>query len=173
MNKKYLLLLALPFFFTIQACNQQKSAKDDKIYSTGITFIKTVNEASHAEIKAATIAQTTSKNPRVTNFAQKVIADLTNSLQKLQDLKTDAGITTTDEISAGHKKTIYSISKLSGTQFDQAYMKTAVSNSGKIVILFVDASQSKSSAIDTFARRGIPVMQSHLDSARKIAASLK
>ncbi|MFI5162574.1 MAG: DUF4142 domain-containing protein [Sphingobacteriales bacterium] len=173
MNYKYLLLLALPLFFAIQSCNNQQKTKDDKIDATGATFIKSVDEAGRAEIKAATVAQSTSKNPRIVSFANKLVTDLNNSLQKLQDLKIAAAITAPNGISAAHQKTIDSISKLSGIQFDQAYMKTAVANNGKIVILFVDASQNKASVIDTFARRGIPVMQAHLDSARKISALLK
>jgi len=175
MNNKYLLLLAMPFI-CIQSCNQQKSKtdnEDSKIDSAGLVFIKNVDEVNQAEIKAATVAEMTSKNPRVANFAHKLIKDYTDSQQKLQDIKAKASITTASEISAADKKLIDSISKFSGPQFDEAFMRSVVDKSGKIDVLFVNASQDKSKAISGYARKIMPALQIQLDSARKIAASLK
>lgn len=177
MNNKYLLLLALPFFYCIQSCNNQQNSKTDKqdgkVDSTGLVFIKNVDELCQAEIKAATAAETISKNPRVANFAHKLIMDYNDSQQKLQDVKAKASITTTSEISAADKKMIDSISKFSGTQFDQAFMKSVVDKSGKIDVLFVNASQDKSKVVSAYARKIMPALQIQLDSARKISASLK
>jgi putative membrane protein len=176
MNNKYLLLLALPFFYCIQSCNQQKSKadnEDSKIDSAGLVFIKNVDEVSQAEIKAATVAEMTSKNPRVANFAHKLIKDYNDSQQKLRDIKAKTSITTPSEINAADKKMIDSISKLSGLQFDQAFMKSVVDKSGKIDVLFVNASQDKSKAISGYARKIMPALQIQLDSARKISTSLK
>ena len=179
MNNKYLLLLILPLFFSLQACNNStKNATVNNQDSTavdkaGLTFINNVEELNQAEIKAATVAEMTSKNPRVSNFAHKLINDYTESQQKLQDVKAKASITTASEISAADKKMIDSISKFSGAQFDQAFMKSVVDKSGKIDVLFVNASQDKSKAISRYARKIMPSLQIQLDSARKIAASLK
>jgi len=179
MNNKYLLLLVFPLFLSLQACNNsQKNSIGNRQDSTsvdkaGLTFIENVDAASQAEIKAATVAKTTSKNPRVANFANKLIKDYNDSQQKLQDIKAKASITTASEISAADKKMIDSISKFSGAQFDQAFMKSVVDKSGKIDVLFVNASQDKSKAISTYARKVMPALQIQLDSARKIAASLK
>jgi putative membrane protein len=177
MNNKYLLLLALPFFYCIQSCNHQQKPKtdnrDSKIDSAGLVFIKNVDELSQAEIKAATVAENTSKNPRVAKFAHKLIKDYSDSQQKLQDIKTRASITATSEISEADKKMIDSISKFSGPQFDQAFMKAVVDKSGKIDVLFVNASQDKSKTISRYAREIMPSLQIQLDSARKITASLK
>ena len=52
-------------------------------------------------------------------------------------------------------------------------MKTVVDKSGKIDVLFVNASQDKSKIISRYAREIMPALQIQLDSARKIAASLK
>jgi len=180
MNKKYLLILVFPLFFGLQACNHstQKNSTGNSQDSTavdkvGLTFIKNADEVSQALIKAATIAETTSKNPSVVNFAHKLVKDYNDSQQKLQDIKAKASITTASEISAADKKMIDSISKFSGPQFDQAFMKSVVDKSGKIDVLFVNASQDKSKTISRYAREIIPTLQIQLDSARKIAASLK
>jgi putative membrane protein len=179
MNNKYLLLLVFSLFFSLQACNNsQKNVTGNNQDSTtvdkaGLTFIKNVDEASQAEIKAATVAETTSKNPRVANFAHKLINDYNDAQQKLQAIKAKASITTATEISAADKKTIDSISKFSGLQFDQAFMKSVVDKSGKIDVLFVNASQDKSKAISGYARKIMPALQIQLDSARKISTSLK
>ena len=178
MNKKYLLILLLPFFYCIQSCNNQQRSNNNNqdttiIDKAGLSFIKNVDELSQAEIKAATIAESTSKSPEVVNFAHKLINEYNNSLQKLQDIKAKASITATDEISQAHKKLIDSIAKLPGAQFDRAYMKLAVDNSGKLTVLYVNASQDKSQVVSTYARKIMPALQIQLDSARKISASLK
>ena len=172
-----MLLLALPFFYCIQSCNNQQKPKTDnqasKIDSTGLVFIKNADELNRAEIKAASVAQITSKNPRVIKFAHKLIKDYSDSQQKLQDIKAKASITTATEINGADKKMIDSISRFSGPQFDQAFMKSVVDKSGRIDVLFVNASQDKSKIISSYARKIIPALQIQLDSARKIAASLK
>ncbi len=179
MNNKYLLLLVLPLFFSLQACNNSpKNAAGNNqdstaVGKTGLVFIKNADEANRAQIKAATVAEITSKNPNVVNFAHKLIKEYTDSQQKLQDIKAKASITTAGEISAADKKMIDSISKFSGLQFDQAFMSSIVDKSGKIDVLFVNASQDKSKTISRYAREIMPALQIQLDSARKIAASLK
>jgi putative membrane protein len=177
MNKKYLFVLALPVFCLLFSChnsqNNNTAAQEVPIDKTGIAFIKGASELNQADIKAATAAENSSKNPRVIGFAKMILKDHGNTLSKLNDLKSQASVTENYESDASQKKLVDSISKLQGDQFDKAYMKSAMDNGGRTVILYINAIQNKASAINTYASESMTLMQVHLDSARKIYASLK
>lgn len=129
--------------------------------------------ATRDEIKAANIALSTSKNPRVISFAKMLIQDYNGDLEKLKDVK--AGVTAADSsrITSFYKKQMNSISGLSGTRFDKAYMNSEMDGTGRLLMYYVDASQGKKDSTNTYSRQIAPGVQAHLDSAKHILASLK
>jgi putative membrane protein len=171
-------MLLLPLLASIIAsCGDNQKAKNFNnktlVDGQGMEFIKTANEAGLTEVKASTIAGTMSKNPRVIGFAKMMIDDHTQAGKELTDLADDKMVDQSDLLKPEHQKTIDSIAKLSGPSFDKAYMNMMVNDHIQAVALFEKTSSNKNNAVQKFARKMLPALKMHLDSARVIAASLK
>jgi putative membrane protein len=161
------------------ACNEEnrkaknyneKTLVDDK----GLVFIKTANEASLAEIKSATLAQSKSQNPRVINFAKMMIADHTAAGNELQKLADNKDVTHNDNvISKEHQQMINNLTKLNGLQFDKAYMGMMVTDHVKTIDNFKSITRNTSKNLVDFSEKTLPKLTMHLDSAKAINASLK
>lgn len=169
----FLLALAL----VIQACGDNQRAKNfnDKtlVDGGGLRFLKQGNEGGLTEIKASTLAETVSKNQRVSNFAKMMIADHTQAGKELSDLAKNKLVDLNDSLSIEHQKTIDSLAKLSNGDFDKAYMKMMVNDHMEAVSLFEEASNNKNNAVQKLARKTLPTLKMHLDSAKAIYTSLK
>jgi putative membrane protein len=178
-NILYLSTIALLAVATT-ACNDNKRAKnfnektlvDDKANG----FIKEAHNAGMTEIKAGTLAQSKSNNPRVINFAKMMVTDHNNSgneLKQIADAKYVNHKPGDDTLSVEHSQMINSLSTLSGAEFDKAYMQMMVADHGKVVELYQSIIRNRNSTIRNFAEKNIPILKKHLDSAKAINASLK
>ena len=171
------LFAAMLFVALTQSCIDNKRAKNfnDKtlVDEGGIAFIKNGIESGMTEIKASTLAETTSKNNRVVNFAKMMIADHTKVGDGLIKMENDKMMDKGDAINADHQKMIADLAAKSGADFDKAYMTMMVDDHKKAVQLFTDASFNKNQTIQDFAKKNLAGIQMHLDSAKAINASLK
>ncbi|MES2274740.1 MAG: DUF4142 domain-containing protein [Bacteroidota bacterium] len=171
-------LFVLPVLaVVIASCGDNQRAKNfnDKTLVDGqaLGFIKIANEAGLTEVKASTIAGTLSKNPRVISFAKMMVTDHTQAGKELTELADDKLVDKSDALSPEHQKTIDSMAKLTGAGFDRAYMGMMVNDHVQAVKLFEETSSNKNNAVQKFARKTLPTLKMHLDSAKAIATSLK
>ena len=171
------LFAILLFALVVQSCVDNKRAKNynDKtlVDEGGLSFIKNGIEGGLTEIKASTIAQTTSKNMRVVNFAKMMITDHTSAGNELMKVESSKLMDKVDTISGDHQQMIAALAARSGADFDKAYMKMMIDDHKKTIQLFTDASYNTSQTIQNFAKKNLPVIRMHLDSANAIYTSLK
>jgi putative membrane protein len=178
---KYTIYLSTIALLTVSAvaCNDDKRAKnynETLADDHAITFIKQGVEAGLTEVKAGTVAQAKSKNPRVINFAKMMVADHTAMGKELKGIANDKYVPTkdaSDTLSVEHQQMVNGLSKLSGPAFDKAYMGMMVADHGKVVELFRVGTKGRNKAVNDFAEKSIPKLLIHLDSAKAINASLK
>ncbi|MDB4924277.1 DUF4142 domain-containing protein [Mucilaginibacter sp.] len=175
MKKLIRLLFGIVILFAISSCTDNKHAKN---YNTvvdkgGSVFIIQGLEAGLAEIKAAKLAEVNSKNPRIINFAKMMIADHTQTGDELEKIGINKGITEGDTINAEHQKLIDNISTKKGADFDKAYIQMMVTDHESVIKLFAGAAGNKSADIQNFAKKTLPALKMHLDSANAICAALK
>ncbi len=175
MRKIVLMVLSVPFIFATQSCiNKARNYnKETEVDQEGLNFIQNGIEAGHTEISASLAAESRSKNPRVIAFAKMMIADHTMAGDSLNQIRIKELVDKPDSINQAHKKAIDSISKFTGSEFDKAYMQMMVGDHIGAVKLFTDASSNRSNTIQKFAKKTLPTLQMHLDSAKAINASLK
>ncbi|NCD71961.1 DUF4142 domain-containing protein [Mucilaginibacter agri] len=177
MKNLMLLSAIMALLIVVQSCGDNRKAKnfnqktlvDDK----GHQFLEEANEAGLAEIKAATLAENNSKNPRVIDFAKMMITDHAQLGNQLKSIAADKLVTLTDTISQAHKAMINGMMKLTGIEFDKAYMQMMQNDHSKAVQLFQDATGNTDKKVINFAKETIPTLNMHLDSAKAIFASLK
>ncbi len=170
-------VLGLAIAFSVQSCMDNYKAKylDEKtlVDDGGITLIKNGFEGGLTEIKASQLAATNSQNADVKSFAEMMITDHSKANKTLDSLETDKMITEKDTISAEHQELIDSLSKKTGAEFDKAYIAMMVKDHEEAVELFSDQVDDKNQTIQDFARKTLPVIQMHLDDAKKLEAALK
>jgi putative membrane protein len=170
-------VLGLAIAFSVQSCMDNYKAKyiDEKtlVDDGGTTLIKNGYEGGLTEIKASQLAATNSQNADVKSFAQMMITDHSKANKTLDSLETDKMITEKDTISAEHQELIDSLAKKTGAEFDKAYIAMMVKDHEEAVELFADQVDDKNQTIQDFARKTLPVIQMHLDDAKKLEATLK
>src|SRR5690606_26863120 len=88
-------------------------------------FLKKLAQANLAEIEAAKIAQSRSKDEQVLGFAKHMIEDHTAGLAEVKKLAGQKGVTLPTEPDKAHKKEVAKLSKLEEKKFDKAYLTNA------------------------------------------------
>lgn len=176
--KNLLYILLGVVLFATQACQDNKHTRlynaKTLVDGEGLYFIRTGMEAGLTEIKAAKVAETNSKDPRIISFAKMMIADHSKAGDELKKIELDQNLTIgADAINATHKQKIDSLATKSGAEFDKAYLEMMVDDHKEAVKLFEDATHDKNSTVKSFSIKVLPTIKMHLDNAEKLYASLK
>lgn len=170
-------VLGIAFAFSIASCLDEGKAKywNEKtlIDDGGVALIKNGIEGGLTEIKASTLAETHSQNPRVISLAKMMITDHTQADSTLAWMEDDKMLTEKDTINAEHKELIDSLATKNGPDFDKAYIAMMIKDHEEAVELFTEQSNDKNQTIQDFARKTLPVIQGHLTEAKSIESSLK
>jgi len=117
-------VLAVLSIAAVPASHAQSSSfsDDDK------KFLKDSAQDNLAEIKVAQLAVKTSKNPQVTEFAQKMITDHHALLAGAKPVAMKAGVTPPTSPSLFADAEYAKLKVLSGDTFDKSYIKSMVSD---------------------------------------------
>ena len=97
----------------------------------GTEFLSKAVEMNTAEIDLAEMAIAKTHNPKIKEFAQMVLRDHTQALDKAKELlsaRQAGGKIAKAQLTAEHKRTAERLGKLSPDEFDRAFMDTMVSN---------------------------------------------
>jgi putative membrane protein len=134
------------------------------------SFVHDAGEGGLAEVELGQLAVDKAADPRVKEFGQRMVTDHSKANDQLKQIASQRGISLPTSVSSKTKKEKERLSKLSGTDFDKAYMKLMVKDHEKDVSDFRQESQSGSDPlIKSFATQTLPTLQSHLKEAESIA----
>jgi len=123
--------------------------------------------AGMAEVQAAQIAQQKSQDPKVKEFAAKMITDHTANNSQLATLAGQKGITVPTALDDKDQAEIDKLNKLNEPKFDKMYMKGQIKDhKSMLTLLQKEAKSGKDSDLKSFSEQTIPVVQSHLDMAK-------
>ena len=135
-------------------------------------FAKEAALASLTEIELGREALKNAASEDVRRFGQRMIDDHTKAQA---DLKAAAGSSfdLPTELDAEHRSMVEKHSRLSGREFDRAYMEKMVDDHSKVITKFERASESaKDKNIREFAGRTLPVLREHQSLARDTKSRL-
>jgi putative membrane protein len=177
MTKKLICLSAMAIILiATQSCNNRKAKNFNQttlVDNQGAKFIVAANEAGVTEIKAASLAENNSKNPRVLDFAKMMLNDHVRAGQELKTIATEKYISLRDTISQQHQVVLGNLMKLNGPAFDKAYMQMMVTDHDKVIQLFNEVAENTDKKLVNFSNKTTPILKMHLDSAKAISAALK
>jgi putative membrane protein len=136
-------------------------------------FMTTAAMSGRKEVELSRLATERATDPAVKQFAQRMVEEHTRANEELMLMASKKGITLPNRRDAKLQSTLTRMQKLSGADFDRAYLKEAgVSEHEKAVKLFEDQSQHGTDA-DTraFAAKLLPGIQEHLSVARQLSGT--
>ena len=157
-----------------QAADPMTSATGGNVPSADRTFIEKATIGGMTEIQASKLAQEKGTTPAVKQYGAEMIADHTKAGDELSKIATTKGVTPPGTLDKSHQSSIDKLAKMSGADFDKAYMKQMVSDHKDTVSLFQkEAKSGKDSDLQAFASKTLPTLQGHLDEAKSTTVSMK
>ena len=135
-------------------------------------FVDKAAEGGKAEVELGQLAVQKASSDDVKKFGQRMVDDHTRANQKLQEVAQQKGIQLPDKLNSKDAATKARLEKLSGKQFDQAYMKDMVKDHTKDVNEFQrEANTAKDPDVKSFVQTTLPTLQDHLKQAKQIESS--
>jgi putative membrane protein len=141
--------------------------------TTEASFLKKAAQGQQAEIALGQLAAQNASAPEVKQFGSKMIEDHQKASQEVKQLASKEGVKLPLHMSDKQKQKEQELSKLSGTEFDRAYMQYMLKDHKKEVKEFEqNAQQLQDQDVKQWASSTLPVLKQHLEKAQTIASSL-
>jgi putative membrane protein len=136
-------------------------------------FVKEAADGGMAEVELGQLAVDKASNEDVKKFGQRMVEDHGKANDKLKEIASSKGIELPQEPSAKHKATKARLSKLSGPDFDKAYMADMLKDHKMDIAAFNRESTSgKDPEVKSFASETLPTLQDHLKNAQSASAAI-
>jgi len=133
-------------------------------------FVDQAAQGGMAEVELGRLAEQKGATAEVRDFGKRMVTDHTKINDQLKQLATKEDVTLPQQLNAKDKMTKESLSKLSGEQFDKAYMKDMVKDhTADIQDFRKESTAAASPAVKNFASETLPTLESHLKEAKSIA----
>lgn len=135
-------------------------------------FVQKAAQGGMLEVRLGELASQKAANPKVKELGATMVKDHSQVNKELNDLAEKKGLVLSTELDSKHQGTVEKFSKLSGEEFDKAYVKELVSAHKKDVSEFEKASKSAADAdVKAWAGKTLPALQGHLQHVQEMQKS--
>jgi putative membrane protein len=142
-----------------------------KFSSADETFMMSAAQAGMVEVKLGEVAAQKATKPDVKEFGAMMVSDHSKANNELKAIAAKNGVTLPATLDAAHKEKVDRLSKLSGEQFDKAYVSEMVKDHEKVAGEFEKASKTaQNPELKSFAATTLPVIKTHLKHIKAIAS---
>lgn len=135
-------------------------------------FVTKALEASRAEIEFSELALKKTSDPRVRDYAEKVMRDHSAAQAQLAKSATREGVEQPKTLSTRHIAAKAELEQLDGPAFDRRYMALMVEEAERNAALFTAKHRTGDGDVAAIANRLTTVMQGHLDMAREASRAV-
>jgi putative membrane protein len=136
-------------------------------------FVRQAAMGGLAEVELGKLAAQKGQSDAVKDFARLMIEDHVKANERLSALAEQAGLTPPKEIDQEHRAVRDRLEKLSGAEFDRAYIQSQLQDHQKTAqLLEWEIGSAQDPALKSFAAETLPVVLRHLRRAQEIAAEL-
>ena len=137
-------------------------------------FLKDAALGGMTEVELGKLAAQKADSPDVKQFAQKMVDDHTKAGDQLKQVATQDNIQIPAALDSKHQARIDKLSKLSGPDFDKAYVKDQLKDHEMDARDFgAEAQSGKDPNVKAFASNTLPVIQQHLELVKNLSKSEK
>lgn len=136
-------------------------------------FAMNAAQGGLTEVKAGQLAAEKASSPDVKAFGQQMVDDHTKANEQLKAIAQEKGMTLPTDINAKQQAMYDRLSKLSGADFDSAYVKAMVMDHDEDLKEFTkESTKGKDEKIKGFASQTLPVIQGHLEKIKAIQGKM-
>jgi putative membrane protein len=136
-------------------------------------FIGEVNTSNDVELRLARLAQNNASADAVKRFAQRMVTDHSSMQREWANVTAQSGARMSAATNPQMQGQISRLERLSGSDFDRAYMTAMVQNHQQAVNTFdTKGRMTQSAEVRTLVARSLPSLQEHLTLARQVAAQV-
>ena len=137
------------------------------VFAADEAWMMKVAKGGMAEVELGKLASEKGTTDAVKNFGKRMVDDHSKANEELKTLATSKKVTLPADLSPEDKALRDRLTKLSGTSFDQAYIKAMVADHVKDVNAFRTESKSgKDADVKAWAAKTLPTLEDHLKMAR-------
>ena len=137
-------------------------------------FIKEATEGNLAEVKLGELAQQRAASDSVKQFGKRMATDHQKAYDELKQIASQKSVAVPTALDRSHQRLYDRLAKLSGAEFDRAYMKEMVKDHDKDVKAFQkEADAGKDPDIRAWAAKTLPTLKEHQDQAKQVMASVQ
>jgi len=141
-----------------------------KVAAADQTFVMKAAQGGMAEVELGQLATQKASSDEVKQFGQRMVDDHSKANDQLKQIANQKGIATPTKLSSKDAATKARLEKLSGEQFDHAYMQTMVRDHTKDVAEFrTESKTAKDPELKNFVSQTLPTLEDHLKQAKRIA----
>jgi putative membrane protein len=132
-------------------------------------FLKDAALGGMTEVELGRLAQQKASSDAVKQFGQKMVDDHTKANDQLKEVASKENIPVPDALDSKHESRISKLAKLSGPDFDKAYIKDQVKDHQQDVSEFkTEADNGSDPNIKQFASNTLPTLEQHLNMAKEL-----
>jgi putative membrane protein len=132
-------------------------------------FVKDAALGGMTEVELGKLAAQKASDAKVKEFGQKMVDDHSKANDNLKQIASKSNIQIPSSLDSKHQSRIDKLSKLSGEDFDKAYVKDQLKDHQTDVREFSDEAQNGSDPnIKTFAASTLPTLQHHLEMVKDL-----
>jgi len=136
-------------------------------------FLGLVMQSSMLNVALGKIASEKASSDSVKQFGQKMVADHERAIAIFKRVAAKDGVTLPDSLDAKHQERLDKLSKLSGSEFDRAYVKDQLKAHQRMVSYFQsEADNGTEAAAQKLATNMLPAVAHHLEDTKELNKSL-
>lgn len=136
-------------------------------------FIRDAGIGGMAEVTLGKLAEQRAKADPVKDFARRMVQDHSKANDQLAALAKQHNIGMPKELDEEHRQVHDRLEKLSGAEFDRAYIESQVQDHQKTAQLFEwEINSGQNAQLKSFASETLPTILHHLEMARDIHTEL-
>jgi putative membrane protein len=126
-----------------------------------------------AEVKLGELAQEKAQNEAVRKFGQRMVEEHTKANHRLKEAALKEKISLPKEMDKKDQATYHALAKLSGAEFDKAYVRDMVQDHQDDIAEFgTEARTGQREEIKTFAAETLPTLKEHLKAAKDMRVAI-
>jgi putative membrane protein len=137
------------------------------------TFLQDAIQGSLAEVQMGELAQQKGSSEDVKTFGQTLVTDHSKSIEEASALAQSMSLEVPAEPKAEARQEYEKLQGLKGAEFDREFAEHMVMDHQKEIEKFEEQAQGGSDEVARFAKQTLPVLNTHLDLAKKIEAQQK
>ena len=144
------------------------TASTTSIPAADKNFAMKAAEGGMGEVELGKLVQSKAQSDQVKSFAERMVKDHSAAGDKLKDVASKDGLQLPSKMDSSSQKLMDKLQKLSGADFDKAYMNAMVTDHQKDIKEFEHESKSgRNSDLKQFATDTLPTLREHLSLAQQ------